>query len=228
MARSGGRPPVVRVLLVLFAVGTVGWALSLDQEPDAFARIRSFSTKVKRRAMEAAASSLADEQAAETRARLAGRPDLLLHHGSWSASEPVRHVFGLPTPAAPSSDTQLAAARTMPIAHTADPGPLAVAAPSTEEPAADDAPSADELPTPVEHHVTLVMLGDDVSRAVIDAALVGLGDRIAAGVLVQIHAHGVVVRGEHGLVAYDVGNRVGRRMADEDLDGSGGARGGRR
>jgi len=52
---------------------------------------------------------------------------------------------------------------------------------------------------------------------VVDNAVLTLGDRVGDGVLVQIHAHGVVLRGEHGLVAYDVGSDTPRRISDQEL-----------
>lgn|GEM_PF-6118692 len=200
---------------LVLGAGLVGIALAVDEEPAAFGRIREFSAKVRQRAMQVAASTLAEEQAAVRAAELAALPDQLKVHGSWTPGESVRHAFGLQF-ALPDPDTRpLSAGDGDPVASLLDDAQIA------PEPVSNS-PSPrmlrDDLPPPTEHHVTLVILGDNVARAVVDAAVVNLGDSLGEGRIVQIHSHGLVVRGPHGLVAYDVGAVDGRRLYDDELD----------
>jgi hypothetical protein len=204
----------------VLAVGLAGLWYFTSPEPDAFARIREFSDKLRTRALEAAAQSLAEDQAAALMAEHARRPDLLLAYGSWNGEQSVPHVFGLPDVAPDALAQGLNGSVDGPVATLMDEG---LDEPEQAEPT--QSPSRSDLPTPASHQVTLVILGSDVARAVVDAAVVSLGDNLAEGRIVQIHSHGLVVRGEHGLVAYDVGAREGRRLGSDELDGeSGGGR----
>jgi hypothetical protein len=204
----------------VLAVGLAGVWYFTNPEPDAFARIREFSDKLRTRALEAAAQSLAEDQAAALLAEHALRPDLLLAYGSWNGEQSVPHVFGLPDVAPETLSHDLSSSVDGPVATLMGDG---LDEPEETETAPTQARS--DLPAPASHQVTLVILGSDVARAVVDAAVVSLGDNLAEGRIVQIHSHGLVVRGEHGLVAYDVGAREGRRLGSDELDGdSGGGR----
>jgi hypothetical protein len=204
----------------VLAVGLAGLWYVTNPEPEAFARIREFSDKLRTRALEAAAQSLAEDQTAALLAEHARRPDLLLAYGSWSGELSVPHVFGLPDVAPGALGQGLNSSVGGPVAMLVD---ETLDEPEDIEP--DRSPARSDLPAPASHQVTLVILGSDVARAVVDAAVVSLGDNLAEGRIVQIHAHGLVVRGEHGLVAYDVGAREGRRLGSDELDGdSGGSR----
>lgn len=213
---------LLRGAFLLGGLGAIATPFLLEDEPAAFGRIRELSSKVKQKAMEAAADELANQRDREHAKKLAGLADLLAIYGSFGDGTPtseddealvgeplVLHAFVVPALAAGAQ------------VH----GPKHSARIDDDEPPSGADPALDTavvelslLPAPPRHLVSLVVLGEQVARAVVDAGVINLGDSIGAGRVVEIHPHGIVVKGLQGKVAYDVGSAEGRRLAPAELD----------
>lgn len=116
--------------------------------------------------------------------------DLLLQHGSWQSTTPVRMAF--------ASLTTAAAAAAVPAGETA---PV-----SNRQWIGADPPTM---------HVGVVMVGDSVRRAVIDGRVVGLGDTVGRALIVAIDRDIVVATWGGKRLSYDLENDYPREFRAE-------------
>lgn len=115
-----------------------------------------------------------------------GDLDLLARFGSWTGERLSRQVF---LPSRPRLDDDDLAALGLPPSDAAGEaaGPSGRAGP------------------PPEHLVSVVMIADREHLAVVDGAVVAVGDRLEAGEVVEIHDEGLVVNTGEALVEYVIG-----------------------
>ncbi len=93
--------------------------------------------------------------------------------------------------------------------------PAAAVAP-TPAPDVETAPPIAELATdPVPMHVTFVMVHGPQSRACVDGQVVGVGSKVAAGVVLAIQDKGVQVRGQGRTLFYDLADPLPREFRAE-------------
>lgn len=134
----------------------------------------------------------------------AGQSYDLTRFGSWDGAGQLRQVF---LPSVPSWEQ--AALLGDQAAESAGPGSALPPSTNRSNGASDSgetlapAAPAEELP---EHTVTVVMLSDGEHIAVVDGAVVAVGDELAAGEIVKIGQGSVVVRSTQGLVDYLLGS----------------------
>ena len=128
----------------------------------------------------------------------------LTRFGSWDGAGQLRQVF---LPSVPSWEQAALLGD-----QAAESAGVVSALPATSNRSIDpsetgamlpSAAPAEELP---EHTVTVVMLSDSEHIAVVDGAVVAVGDQLAAGKIVKIGEGSVVVRSTQGLVDYLLGS----------------------